>query len=85
MSVPLGPAPLCPVPLCPVPLCVYVRFSVTVLPPTNATGYITDDDAGDEDGAGTINNVTNHDLVTNAMRRDKFEAIFTNFHLTDNN
>ena len=28
---------------------------------------------------------THHDLVTNAMRRDKFEAIFTNFHLADNN
>ena len=26
-----------------------------------------------------------HGLVTNAMRRDKFEAIFTNFHLADNN
>ena len=28
---------------------------------------------------------THHDPVTNAMRRDKFEAIFTNFHLTYNN
>ena len=28
---------------------------------------------------------THHDLVTNAMRRDKFEAICTNFHLADNN
>ena len=28
---------------------------------------------------------THHDLVTNAMRRDKFEAVFTNFHLADNN
>ena len=28
---------------------------------------------------------THHDLVTNAMRRDKFEAIFTNFHLADSN
>ena len=25
-----------------------------------------------------------HDLVTNVMRRDKFEAIFTKFHLADN-
>ena len=38
-------------------LCLYVRFSVTVLPPTNATGYITDEDAEDEDGAGAINNL----------------------------
>ena len=28
---------------------------------------------------------THHDLVTNAMRRDKFKAIFTNFHLADYN
>ena len=28
---------------------------------------------------------THYDLDTNAMRRDKFEAIFTNFHLADNN
>ena len=28
---------------------------------------------------------THHDLVTNAMRRDKFEAIFSNFYLADNN
>ena len=28
---------------------------------------------------------THHALVANAMRRDKFEAIFANFHLADNN
>ena len=28
---------------------------------------------------------THHDLITNAMKRDKFEAIFTTFHLADNN
>ena len=28
---------------------------------------------------------THHDLVANAMRRDKFEVIFANFHLADNN
>ena len=27
---------------------------------------------------------THHDLDTNAMRKDKFEAIFTNFYLADN-
>ena len=32
------------------------QFSVTVLSPTNATGYITDEDSGDGDGAGMINN-----------------------------
>ena len=28
---------------------------------------------------------THYDLVTNPIKRDKFEAIFTNFHLADNN
>ena len=28
---------------------------------------------------------THHALVANAMRRDKFEAIFANFHLANNN
>ena len=28
---------------------------------------------------------THHTLVANAMRRDKFEAIFANFHLANNN
>ena len=28
---------------------------------------------------------THHDLVTNAIRRDKFEASYTNFHLASNN
>ena len=32
------------------------QFSVTILPPTNVTGYITDEDSGDEDGAETVNN-----------------------------
>ena len=27
---------------------------------------------------------THHDLVTNAMRRDKFETIFANFNIADN-
>ena len=33
------------------------QFSVTLLPPTIATDYITDEDSGDEDGAGTVNNL----------------------------
>ena len=33
------------------------QFSVTILPPKNAAGYITDEDSGDEDGAGTVNNL----------------------------
>ena len=33
------------------------QFSVTVLSPTNVAGYITDEDSGHEDGAGTINNL----------------------------
>ena len=28
---------------------------------------------------------THHALIANAMRRDKFEAIFANFHLANNN
>ena len=140
------------------------QFSVTILPPTNATGYITNEDSGDEDGTGTVNNLpgsmllapaildessnpndetveeppkkkrrkqtdspsrswaktdlksdllewvpddtiieelwakkltpkrlfwenatdTHQALVANAMRRDKFKAIFANFHLADN-
>ena len=27
---------------------------------------------------------THHDLVTNAMKKDKFESMFSNFHLADN-
>ena len=43
------------------------QFSVTVLPPTNATGYITDEDSGDEDGAGTINNLPGSMLLAPAL------------------
>ena len=34
------------------------RIKITVLPPTNATGNITDEDSGNEDGLGTINNLS---------------------------
>ena len=43
------------------------QFSVTILPPTNATGYITDEDSGDEDGAGTINNLPGSMLLASAI------------------
>ena len=43
------------------------HFSVTVLPPTNATGYITDEDSGDEDGAGTMNNLPGSMLLAPAL------------------
>ena len=33
------------------------QFSVTILLPTNATGYITDEDSGDKDGVRTVNNL----------------------------
>ena len=46
------------------------QFSVTVLPPTNATGYITDEDSGDEDGAGTINNLPGSMLLAPALIDD---------------
>ena len=43
------------------------QFSVTILPPTNATGYITDEDSGDEDGAGTVNNLPGSMLLAPAI------------------
>ena len=43
------------------------QFSVTTLPPTNATGYITDEDSGDEDGAGTVNNLPESMLLAPAI------------------
>ena len=46
------------------------RFSVTVLPPTNATGYIIDKNSEDEDGAGTINNLPGSMLLAPALIDD---------------
>ena len=43
------------------------QFSVTILPPTNATGYIADEDSGDEDGAGTVNNLPGSMLLAPAI------------------
>ena len=43
------------------------QFSVTILPPTNATGYITDEDSGDEDGAGIVNNLPGSMLLAPAI------------------
>ena len=43
------------------------QFSVTILPPTNATGYITDEDSGYEDGAGTVNNLPGSMLLAPAI------------------
>ena len=43
------------------------QFSVTILPPTNATGYITDEDSGDEDGAGIVNNLPGSLLLAPAI------------------
>ena len=43
------------------------QLSVTILPPTNATGYITDEDSGDEDGAGTVNNLPGSMLLASAI------------------
>ena len=39
------------------------QIKITVLPPTNATGNITDEDSGDEDSSGTINNLTGSMLL----------------------
>ena len=43
------------------------QFSVTILSPINATGYITDEDLGDEDGAGTVNNLPESMLLAPAI------------------
>ena len=43
------------------------QFSVTILPPTNAAGYITDQDSGNEDGAGTVNNLPGSMLLAPAI------------------
>ena len=46
------------------------HFSVTVLLPTNATGYIADEGSGDEVGAGTINNLPGRMLLDSALIDD---------------
>ena len=46
------------------------QFSVTVLPPTNAIDYITDEDSADGDGAGTINNLPGSRLLAPALIDD---------------
>ena len=46
------------------------QFSVSVLSPTNATGFITDEDSGDEDGAGTIKNLPGSMLLAPALIDD---------------
>ena len=42
------------------------QIKITVLPPTNATGNITYKESGDENGSGTINNLTGSMLVASA-------------------
>ena len=42
------------------------QIKITVLPPTNATGNITDEDSGDEDSLGTINNLPGSMLLASA-------------------
>ena len=42
------------------------QIKINVLPPTNATGNITDEESGDEDGSGTINNLTGNMLLASA-------------------
>ena len=54
------------------------QFSVTGLTPTNATGYITDEDSGDEDGAGTINNLPESILLAPALIDDSSCKNFEN-------
>ena len=42
------------------------QIKITILLPTNATGGITDEDSGDEDGSGTINNLPESMLLVSA-------------------
>ena len=44
-----------------------MHFFVTVLLPTNATGYVTDNDSGNEDDAGTVCNSPRSVLLTLAV------------------
>ena len=46
------------------------QFSVTALPPTNATGNMTDEDSRDERGTGTINNLPGSMLLAPALIDD---------------
>ena len=46
------------------------QFSVTVLPPTNATGNITYEDLREEDGAETINNLPGSMILAPALIDD---------------
>ena len=46
------------------------QFLVTVLPPTNTTGYITDEDSEDEDRVGTISNSPKSMLLAPALIDD---------------
>ena len=43
------------------------QFFVNMLPPTNSTDYITDEDSGDEDGAVTVNNLPGSMLLAQAI------------------
>ena len=40
------------------------QIKITVLPPTNATGNITNEDSGNEGGLGTINNLPESMLLS---------------------
>ena len=42
------------------------QIRITVLPPTNATGNITGEDSGDEDGSKTINHLSRSVLLASA-------------------
>ena len=42
------------------------QIKITMLSPTNATGNITDEDSGNKDGSGTINNLTGSMLLASA-------------------
>ena len=46
------------------------QLSVTVFPPTNATGYITYENSEDEDAAGTINNLAGSMFIPPGLTDD---------------
>ena len=50
------------------------QFSITILPPLNASGYVKDKDFGDEDGTKTINNLPGSLLLAPAIVDDSCNA-----------
>ena len=46
-------------------------YNITITPPNNATGDVTDEDSGDEDGGGLVNNFPGSMLIAPATLEDE--------------